>query len=43
MYNLFMIIQSILIIMCIGIPWKVLCNKLFLVKGSMLVLLLKRN
>lgn len=43
--SVFMIIQSILIIkiMCIGIPWKVLCNKLFLVKGSMLVLLLKRN
>lgn len=35
---LFMITQSMLIIkiMCIGIPLKVLCNKLFLVKGSML-------
>lgn len=37
----FMIIQSMLIIkiMCIGIPLKVLCNKLFLVKGSTLFLL----
>lgn len=35
---LFMITQSMLIIkiMCIGIPLKVLCNKLFLVKDSML-------
>lgn len=35
---IFMITQSMLIIkiMCIGIPLKVLCNKLFLVKGSML-------
>lgn len=38
---MFMIIQSMLIIkiMCIGIPLKVLCNKLFLLKGPMLFLL----
>lgn len=42
---MFMIIRSMLIIkiMCIGIPLKVLCNKLFLVKGSLLFLLLKRS
>lgn len=30
-------------IVCIGIPLKVLCNKLFLVKGSMLFLFIRRN
>lgn len=30
-------------ILCIGIPLKVLCNKLFLVKGSRLFLFIRRN